>query len=85
MELSGYGEIFLEKLKLLDILLTLPVAIATVECSFSQKKIVKTHLRNRNLARLMRIVIEGPELTSVTFNEILDVYKVQNRHTCIAL
>ena len=44
---------------------------ATVECSFSQMKFVKTRLRNRlsdiNLARLMRIVIEGPELTSVNF------------------
>ena len=42
---------------------------ATVERSFSQMKIVKTtRLRNRlsdNLARLMHIVIEGPELTSV--------------------
>ena len=42
---------------------------ATVERSFSQMKFVKTRLRNRlsdiNLARLMRIVIEGPELTSV--------------------
>ena len=42
---------------------------ATVERSFSQMKFVKTRLRNRlsdiNLARVMRIVIEGPELTSV--------------------
>ena len=42
---------------------------ATVERSFSQMKFVKTRLRNRlsdiNLARLMHIVIEGPELTSV--------------------
>ena len=40
-----------------------------MERSFSQMKIVKTRLRNRlsyiNLARHMRIVIEGPELTSV--------------------
>ena len=42
---------------------------ATVERSFSQMKFVKTRLRNRLsdiiLARLMRIVTEGPELTSV--------------------
>ena len=42
---------------------------ATVERSFSQMKFVQTRLRNRlsdiNLARLMRIVIEGPKLTSV--------------------
>ena len=88
VELSGaYRGIFPEIFKLLDILLALPVATATVECSFSQMKIVKTHLRNRlsdiNLARLMRIVIEGPELTSVNFNEILDVFKEQNRHIAL--
>ena len=46
-------------------------------------KLVKTRLRNRlsdsNLSRLMRIAIEGPELSSVDFNEILDVYMEQNR------
>ena len=48
MELSGaYRGIFPEIFKLLDILLTLPVATATVERSFSQMKIVKTCLRNR--------------------------------------
>ena len=31
----------------LDILITLPVVTTTGECSFSQMKIVKTHLRNR--------------------------------------
>ena len=40
-----------------------------MENSFSQMNIVKTRLHNRlrdiNLARLMQIVIEGPELTSV--------------------
>ena len=54
---------------------------ATVEHSFNQMKIVKIRLHNRlsdiNLARLMRIVIEGPELASVNFNEILDVFKEQ--------
>ena len=70
-----------------DSLLTLPVVIDTVECYFSQMKIVKTRLRNRlsdiNLARLtycMSIVIEGPELTSVNFIEILDV---QNCHIAV--
>ena len=58
------------------------MATATVEHSFSHMKIVKTRLHNRlsdiNLARLMRIVIEGCELTSVNFNEILEVFKEQN-------
>ena len=64
-------------------LLALPVGTATVERSFSEMKLVKTRLRNRlsdsNLSRLMRIAIEGPELSSVDFNEILDVYMEHNR------
>ena len=52
------------------------MATATVERSFGQIKIAKTRLCNRlsdiNLARLMRIVIEGHKLTLVNF-EILDV------------
>ena len=48
------------------------VGTATVERSFSQMKFIKTRLRSRisdvNLARLMQITIEGPELTSVDFN-----------------
>ena len=55
----------------------------TVERHFSQMKFVKTRLRNRlsdiNLARLMCIVIEGPELTSVNLMKFLiHVYKEQN-------
>ena len=64
-------------------LLALPVGTATVERLFSEMKLVKTRLRNRlsdsNLSRLMRIAIEGPELSSADFNEILDVYMEHNR------
>ena len=79
MESSGaYTDIFPEIFKLLDILLALPVGTATVEQTFSQMKLVKTRLRNRisdtNLARLMRIVIEGPELSSIDFNKIVDTF-----------
>ena len=46
-------------------------------------KMIKTRLRNRlndsNLTRLMRIAIEGPELNSVNFAEILDIFKQKNR------
>ncbi len=80
---NTYTDIFPEIFKLLNILLTLPVGTATVERSFSQMKLVKTRLRNRvsdiNLARLMRIAIEGPELTEIDFNEILEVFKEKNR------
>ena len=51
--------------------------------SFSQMKMIKTQLRNllndSNLTRLMRIAIEGPELNSVNFAEILDIFKQKNR------
>ena len=80
---NAYTDIFPEIFKLLNILLTLPVGTATVERSFSQMKLVKTRLRNRvsdiNLARLMRIAIEGPELTTINFNDILEVFKEKNR------
>ena len=80
MELGdGYAELFPEMFKLLNILLALPLGTASVERSFSQMKLVKTRLRIRlndsNLASLMRIAIEGPELLHVDFNEILDVFK----------
>ena len=63
---DGYADIFPEIIKLLNILLVLPVGTASVKGSFSQIKLVKTRLRTRindhNLARLMRIATEGPEL-----------------------
>ena len=42
-------------------------------------KQIKTRLRYRpnyaNLGHLMRIAIEGPELSSVNFDEVLEVFK----------
>ncbi len=42
-------------------------------------KMMKTRLRNRlsdeNLTHLMRTAIEGPDLSEVNFNEILDIFK----------
>ena len=35
-----------------------------------------------NLARLMRIAIEGPELSSVDFNEIVNPIEESNSGTC---
>ena len=79
---GGYTDIFPEMFQLLNILVALPVGTASVERSFSQMKLVKTRLRNRlndsNLARLMRIAVEGPELLLVDFNEIVDIFKEQN-------
>ena len=79
---DGYTDIFPVIIKLLNILLVLRVGTASVEGSFSQMKLVKTRLRtrinDRNLARLMQIAIEGPELVHLEFNEILDIFKAQN-------
>ena len=73
-----YGGIFPETWKLLNITMALPVGTATVECSFSQMKLIKTRLRSRlsvsNLEHLMKISIEG-----VDFNAILDIFKQKNR------
>ena len=78
------ADIFPEIFKLLNILLTLPVETATVERSFSRLKLVKMRLCSRisdsNLAKLMRIAIEAPDLTAVDFNEIIDVFKEKNHH-----
>ena len=64
---DGYADIFPEIITLLNILLFLPVGTASVECSFSQMKLVKIRLRSRindrNFARLMRIATEGPAST----------------------
>ena len=64
-------------------MVTLPVGTATVERSFSHMKMVKSRLRNRlsdeNLDKLLRIAIEGPELESVDFEEVLDIFKQTNR------
>ena len=77
---DAYGGIFPEMFKMINIMLTLPVGTATVERSFSQMKTIKTRLRNRlndtNLKRLMRIAIEGPEMD---FNEVLEVFRENNR------
>ena len=80
MERSGaYSGIFPEIFKLINIILVLPVGTASVERSFSSMKQIKTRFRNRlsdiNLARLMRIAIEGPKISAVDFNEVLEFLK----------
>ena len=50
-------------------------------------KLIKSRLRNRisdsNLPRLMRIAIEGPELSQVNFNEVLDIFKEQKHRIVV--
>ena len=53
---------------LASICITIPFGSASVERSFSQMKMIKTHLRNRlgkkRLSHLMKIVTESPEKLS---------------------
>ncbi len=78
-----FSEIFPEVYNLAKILLALPFGTATVERSFSHMKMIKTWLRNHlsdeNLTHLMRIAIEGPDLSEVNLNEILAFFKEKNR------
>ena len=83
MKSKTYEGVFPETWKLLNIMMALPVSTATVERTFSQMKLIKTRLRNRlsdsNLEHLIKIAIEGPSISNVDFNEILDIFKQKNR------
>ena len=65
-------------LQLLNILLVLPVGMATPERSFGQMKLAKNCLQSRfrdiNLGRLC-IAIIGHLLSTVAINQILNLYK----------
>ena len=73
--------IFPETFKLLNIILVLAVGTTSVERSFSCMRLIKTRIRNsiidQNLGRLMRIAIEGPELSAVNFNVVLDIFETK--------
>ena len=72
---DAYKGIFPQTFTLLNIILAMPVGTATVERSFSQMKMIKTRLRNRlsdcNLSRLMKIAVEGPELSDIPLTACL--------------
>ena len=62
------------------LMLILPVITATVECSFSSTKLIKTRLRSRMgedaLECTMCMCIEGPDsLDSKTLEDIMNHYK----------
>ena len=74
--------------KLAVIFLSLPVATASVERSFSQMKMIKTRLRNRigelSLSNLMKIVIESPDtLSDNDVEEIVSVWSRKNRRIAV--
>ena len=64
--------------------LSIPVAIASVERSFSQMKLIKTRLRSSlndtSLSHLMKIAIESPDqLTDGNLDDIVEVWARKNR------
>ena len=52
-------------------------------------KLVKTRIRcsitDQSLGRLMRIAIEGPELSVVNFDEVLEIFKQKIEELCFDL
>ena len=64
--------------------LSIPVATASVERSFSQMKLIKMRLRSSlkdtSLSHLMKIAIESPDkLTDSDLDEIVEVWNRKNR------
>ena len=72
-------------LKLVAMYMEMPVTTATVEGSFSDKKMIKTRLRNALSAstlELMCTAIEGPAtLSEEDRDEILQVWQQQAEHS----
>ena len=68
--------------------LSIPVATATVERSFSQMKLIKSRLRNRlsdtSLSHLMKIAIESPDtLQDCDLEEIVDMWNRKGRRIAV--
>ena len=74
--------------KLATICLSIPVATASVERSFSQMKLIKMRLRSslndKSLSHLMKIAIESPaELTDSHLEEIVNVWNRKGRRIAL--
>ena len=73
---------------LATISLSIPVATASVERSYSQMKLIKTRLRSRlsdtSLSHLMKIAIESPDtLLDSDLEEIVDMWNRKNRRIAV--
>ena len=73
---------------LATISLSIPVATASVERSFSQMKLIKTRLCSRlsdsSLSHLMKIAIESPDtLLDSDLGEIVDMWNRKNRRIAV--
>ena len=74
--------------KIASISLSIPVATASVERSFSQMKLIKTRLRSSlndtSLSHLMKIAIESPdELTDSNLEEVVDTWNRKGRRISV--
>ena len=70
------------------ICLSIPVTTALVERSFSQMKLIKTHLRSslndKSLSNLMKIALESPdELTDSHLEEVVNVWNRKSRRIVV--
>ena len=68
--------------------LSIPVATASVERSFSQMKLIKSRLRNRlsdtSLSHLLKIAIESPDtLQDCDLEEIVDMWNRKGRRIAV--
>ena len=73
---------------LVTISLTLPVSTASVERSFSQMKLIKTHLRNclsdSSVSSLMKIAIESPDILSEDdLDAMIDIWNRKGRRIAV--
>ena len=62
--------------RLLRLLITLPVSIASAECAFSSVKITKIRLRNKiqddHLANNLLVNIEGEILETYSYEDVIE-------------
>ena len=70
------------------ICLSIPVTTASVERSFSQMKLIKTHLRSslndKSLSNLMKIALESPDdLTDSHLEEVVNVWNRKSRRIVV--
>ena len=76
---TSYAWIFPETFKIMIIFLAIPIGTASVEQSFSHLKMIKKRLcsclLDWNVALLMRISIEGPEIDAVDVSNTGDLKK----------
>jgi hypothetical protein len=70
--------------KLLRLLFTLPVSIATTERAFSTMKFVKTHLRSKMgdayLRDYLAVYIERELAAMISSDDIIKAYDIANTH-----